>query len=75
MTWVEFYKKNKVNIEIRGFSPEDEEKIILHMGFAYNNSSIFRGMLDDWMEGISTKHGAILIVRDANDAWARPGGG
>ena len=67
MTWVDFYNKNKANIEIRGFSHEDEEKLILHMGLAYNNSSIFRGMLDDWMEGIPSKHGAILIGRDADD--------
>ena len=75
MTWVYFYEKNKANINIHGFSPQDEEKIILHMGFAYNSSSIYRGMLDDWMKGIPAKHGAISIGRDANTAWAQPGDG
>ena len=50
MLWTAFYNQHHAKINIVGFTPQDESKIILAMHRAYDNSSIFRKMLDDWVK-------------------------
>jgi len=71
MLWTAFYNLHQAKIHIVGFTPRHESKIILAMQRAYDNSSIFRKMLDDWVSWPAPDNNIkISYLQDEAQGWS-----